>query len=118
MHIHQPFAGFVPIHIVGEMVSIGTLLAFVLVCTGVLILRKTQPQVPRTFKAPCVPVVPLLGILTCLVMMLSLPAETWLRLLVWLGLGLLIYFSYGKKHSKLRQAAEASASHGSSEKQE
>lgn len=97
------FAGFVPIKVVGEMTSIGTLLAFVMVCLGVLILRKTQPDVPRAFRTPFVPLVPILGILTCLAMMLSLPGDTWLRLIVWLAIGFAIYFGYGRKHSLLRR---------------
>ncbi|KAA9339456.1 amino acid permease [Hymenobacter busanensis] len=97
------FAGLVPIRVVGEMCSIGTLLAFVMVCVGVLIMRKREPNAPRSFRTPWVPVVPILGIVTCLVMMFSLPGDTWLRLFVWLAIGLVIYFSYGKKHSKLRQ---------------
>ena len=101
------FAGFVPISVVGEMTSIGTLLAFVMVCLGVLIMRKTNPDAPRSFRTPWVPVVPILGIVVCLVMMASLPWETWLRLIVWLALGMVIYFGYGKKHSKLRLAQEA-----------
>jgi APA family basic amino acid/polyamine antiporter len=95
------FAGLVPIHVVGEMTSIGTLLAFVLVCLGVLILRKKQPNAPRTFKTPFVPVVPVLGIITSLILMFSLPYETWIRLFVWLFIGLVLYFFYGKKKSKL-----------------
>jgi APA family basic amino acid/polyamine antiporter len=95
------FAGFVPINVVGEMTSIGTLLAFVMVCLGVLILRRKQPDALRSFRTPWVPVVPILGILTCLVMMVSLPGETWLRLIIWLALGLVIYFTYGRKKSKL-----------------
>ncbi|GAA3996800.1 amino acid permease [Hymenobacter fastidiosus] len=101
------FAGFVPISVVGEMTSIGTLLAFVMVCLGVLIMRKKEPDAPRGFRTPWVPVVPILGILTCLLMMVSLPLDTWLRLFGWLAIGLAIYYGYGKKHSKLRQAAEA-----------
>jgi APA family basic amino acid/polyamine antiporter len=97
------FAGLVPINVVGEMCSIGTLLAFVMVCVGVLIMRKREPNAPRSFRTPWVPVVPILGIITCLVMMLSLPGDTWIRLFVWLAIGLAIYFSYGKKHSKLAQ---------------
>lgn len=96
------FAGLVPIHIVGEMTSIGTLLAFVMVCLGVIILRVKQPDVPRPFRTPWVPVVPILGILTCLLMMFSLPLDTWIRLIVWLLIGFAIYFGYGKKNSKLR----------------
>lgn len=103
------FAGFVPIHVVGEMTSIGTLLAFVMVCLGVLILRKRQPGLHRPFRTPWVPVVPVLGILTCLLMMFSLPATTWLRLAAWLGLGCIIYFLYGKKHSKLRNSPPLSS---------
>ncbi|GAB3331616.1 amino acid permease [Larkinella ripae] len=95
------FAGFVPIRVVGEMTSIGTLLAFVIVCLGVMVLRKTQPDAPRAFRTPWVPVVPILGILTCAVMMFSLPGDTWLRLIIWLALGLVIYFLYGKNRSKL-----------------
>jgi APA family basic amino acid/polyamine antiporter len=98
------FAGLVPIQVVGEMTSIGTLLAFVMVCIGVLILRKTQPNIPRPFKTPWVPVVPILGILTCLTMMVALPLDTWIRLIVWLLIGFAIYFGYGKKHSKLRNS--------------
>ncbi|GAA3931634.1 amino acid permease [Hymenobacter algoricola] len=101
------FAGFVPISVVGEMTSIGTLLAFVMVCLGILIMRKKEPDAPRGFRTPWVPVVPILGILTCLLMMVSLPLDTWLRLFGWLAIGLAIYYGYGKKHSKLRQQAEA-----------
>ncbi len=100
------FAGLVPISVVGEMTSIGTLLAFIMVCAGVLILRKQQPNVHRPFKTPFVPAIPILGIVTCLVMMVSLPADTWIRLIVWLAIGFAIYFGYGKKNSKLRKAIE------------
>jgi len=82
------FAGFVPINIVGEIVSIGTLLAFVMVCLGIIILRKTNPDAPRSFRTPWVPLVPILGIITCMVMMASLPWETWL----WLAIGLAVYY--------------------------
>lgn len=96
------FAVLVPMSVVGEMTSIGTLLAFVMVCLGILILRKKQPDLERPFKTPFVPLVPILGIITCVVMMLSLPFDTWLRLIVWLVIGFVIYFFYGKKRSKLR----------------
>lgn len=96
------FAAFVPANIVGEMTSIGTLLAFVIVCIGVIVLRKTQPDLPRAFKAPLVPLVPILGILCCLAMMISLPGDTWLRLIIWLAIGFAIYFAYSAKNSKLR----------------
>ncbi|WP_151089641.1 amino acid permease [Hymenobacter baengnokdamensis] len=99
------FAGFVPISVVGEMTSIGTLLAFVMVCLGVIIMRRTNPDAPRSFRTPWVPLVPLLGIATCVLMMVSLPWETWLRLIVWLAIGLAIYYGYGRKHSKLRRQA-------------
>lgn len=98
------FAGLVPISVVGEMTSIGTLLAFVMVCIGILILRKKQPNLERPFKTPFVPLVPILGILTCVLMMISLPFDTWLRLIVWLAIGFIIYFIYGKKNSKLRNS--------------
>ncbi len=101
------FAGFVPISVVGEMTSIGTLLAFVLVCAGILILRKTDPDAPRSFRTPWVPVVPVLRIGTGLVMMVSLPWATWVRLFAWLALGLAIYYGYGREHSKLGQQAQA-----------
>jgi APA family basic amino acid/polyamine antiporter len=101
------FAAFVPIRVVGEMTSIGTLLAFVMVCAGVLILRKQQPNVHRPFKTPFVPVVPILGILVCFAMMTFLPGDTWLRLLIWLAIGLVIYFTYGKKNSVIRKRLAA-----------
>ncbi|MEH3111891.1 amino acid permease [Pedobacter terrae] len=95
------FAAFVPMNVVGEMTSIGTLLAFLMVCVGILILRKTNPEAKRPFKVPLVPLIPILGILTCIAMMVFLPWETWLRLAIWLIIGLAIYFGYGKQHSKL-----------------
>jgi APA family basic amino acid/polyamine antiporter len=97
------FAGLVPISVVGEMTSIGTLLAFVMVCLGVMILRKRQPDLPRAFRTPWVPLVPILGIITCVAMMVSLPQGTWIRLIVWLVIGLAVYFFYGKKNSKIGQ---------------
>ena len=100
------FAAVVPGNVVGEMTSIGTLFAFILVCAGVIILRKRNPDFPRAFKTPLVPLVPILGILICLMMMYSLGAENWLRLIVWLLVGLAIYFAYGVKHSKLRSGSK------------
>ncbi len=97
------FAALVPGHIVGEMTSIGTLLAFVLVCIGVIILRKTRPDLQRGFRCPWVPVVPVAGVLVCLAMMLALGRENWERLIIWLVIGLAIYFGYSKNHSKLRK---------------
>lgn len=95
------FAGFVPVSDLGHMVSIGTLFAFTLVCIGILVLRKTDPAIERPFKTPLVPFVPIMGIIVCVLMMASLPIESWERLGIWLGLGLIIYFVYSKKHSKL-----------------
>jgi len=95
------FASLIPIGILGELVSIGTLLAFVIVCAGVWALRVKQPDLPRAFRTPWVPVVPILGILVSGLMMISLPRDTWIRLLVWLFIGLVIYFSYGRKHSRV-----------------
>lgn len=94
-------AAFVPARVAGEMTSIGTLFAFTLVCAAVLIVRKSMPDVHRAFKTPFVPVVPILGILTCLCMMLFLPADTWIRLVLWMLIGLDVYALYGVKHSKL-----------------
>jgi basic amino acid/polyamine antiporter, APA family len=94
-------AGLFPIGLLGQLVSIGTLLAFVIVCAGVWILRVRSPEIPRAFKTPLVPLVPILGILSCFGLMAGLPLDTWLRLLLWLGLGLLVYFVYGKSHSHI-----------------
>lgn len=96
------FAAFVPARVVGEMTSIGTLLAFVLVCIGVWVLRVKQPDLPRAFKTPLVPLVPILGVLSCVFMMVFLPGDTWLRLIIWLAIGFAIYFGYSAKKSKLR----------------
>ena len=95
-------AGVMPISLVGELVSIGTLLAFVLVCVGIPILRRTSPGTPRPFKTPAYPVVSVLGALACLWVMTGLPRDTWLRLVVWLVIGFAVYFGYGRAHSKLR----------------
>ncbi len=103
--------GMAPIGILGHMVSIGTLLAFVLVCAGVLVLRYTDPARPRPFRAPLAPVVCTLGILICLAQMIALPGETWLRLLIWLGIGLLIYFGYGFWHSTLGRTPPPTTGH-------
>ena len=94
-------AAFVPARVAGEMTSIGTLFAFTLVCAAVLIVRKSMPDVHRAFKTPFVPTVPILGILTCLCMMLFLPADTWIRLVLWMLIGLDVYACDGVKHSKL-----------------
>jgi APA family basic amino acid/polyamine antiporter len=95
------FAAFVPARVVGEMTSIGTLFAFILVCIGIWVMRRKMPELPRAFKTPMVPLVPILGIVTCLFMMVFLPMDTWIRLLVWMLIGLDIYLVYGAKHSRL-----------------
>ena len=95
------FTGLFPIQILGQLVNIGTLLAFVLVCGGVIVLRRTRPDLERPFRTPWVPLVPILGILSCLGLMATLPLETWIRLAVWLVVGLTIYFGYGRSHSRL-----------------
>ena len=94
-------AGLFPLNLLGELISIGTLLAFALVCAGVLVLRRTQPDIPRPFRTPWVPLVPVLGILICIAQMFALPTITWLNLTIWLALGFLVYFGYSRKHSKL-----------------
>jgi APA family basic amino acid/polyamine antiporter len=95
------FAAFIPGDIVGDMTSIGTLFAFVLVCISVIILRKKEPNMVREFRTPLVPLIPLLGVASCMLMMVGLGWTNWLRLGVWLALGLVIYFVYSKKNSKL-----------------
>jgi APA family basic amino acid/polyamine antiporter len=96
-------AGFIPLSILAEMTSIGTLFAFVIVCGAVLVMRRTNPNADRPFRAPFVPLIPILGILTCLLLMFSLPAENWYRLIIWLIVGLAIYFLYGRRHSVMAQ---------------
>src|ERR1051326_3088304 len=95
------FAAFLPEDIVGEMTSIGTLFAFVLVCIGVWILRKRRPDLPRAFRVPAVPVVSTAGGVVCSAMIYGLGWTNWARLLVWLVIGLTIYFGYGRRHSHL-----------------
>jgi basic amino acid/polyamine antiporter, APA family len=97
------FAALIPIGILGELVSIGTLLAFIIVCAGVWVLRVTRPDLPRPFKTPMVPFVPLMGILVAAGLMAALPADTWIRLGVWLVIGLAIYFGYGRNHSRVQK---------------
>ncbi len=94
-------SGFLPLRILSELVSIGTLMAFVIVCVAVLIMRQTNPDAERPFRAPLYPFVPLAGIGICGLLMFSLPSENWLRLIVWLGLGFIIYFVYGRHHSHM-----------------
>jgi APA family basic amino acid/polyamine antiporter len=92
-------AALTPINVVGEMTSIGTLFAFVLVCIGIMVMRRTHPELHRPFKTPLVPAVPILGILFNLTMMYGLGWENWTRLFVWMVIGLVIYFSYSRKRS-------------------
>jgi APA family basic amino acid/polyamine antiporter len=98
-------AGFTPIGILGELVSIGTLLAFVIVSLGVLVLRSTRPDLPRPFKVPFVPFVPILSALVSFALMAGLPWETWERLIIWMVIGIVVYFGYGYRHSVLRNTA-------------
>ena len=95
------FAAFVPARIVGEMTSIGTLFAFILVCLGIIVMRKALPDAPRKFRTPLVPLVPILGVATCLYMMIALPPDTWIRLILWMLIGFDIYLTYGAANSKL-----------------
>jgi basic amino acid/polyamine antiporter, APA family len=95
------FASVLPIQVLSQLTSIGTLLAFVIVCAGVWVLRARRPDLPRPFKTPLVPLVPILGMGISFLLMASLPLNTWLRLVVWLIIGMVIYFTYGRKHSRL-----------------
>ena len=95
------FAGFVPVSDLGHMVSIGTLFAFTLVCIGVIVMRKSNPDAVRGFRVPFVPLFPIIGVFICLVLMAGLPIESWERLAIWMVLGVVIYFLYSKKNSKL-----------------
>ena len=96
-------AGFLPIDALLHLTNIGTLFAFVIVCAAVLIMRYTNPDAERPFRCPLVPLVPILGMSACLLLMFSLPTENWVRLFVWMGLGLVIYFAYGQRHSVMRK---------------
>ena len=106
------FAAFVPARVVGEMTSIGTLFAFILVCIGVMVLRKNMPDAPRSFKTPLVPLVPILGVATCLFMMVFLPLDTWIRLIVWMMIGFDIYLWYGVRKSILSGGQPQTISQG------
>jgi len=93
------FAAFAPISYLGEMTSIGTLFAFVLVCIGIIIMRRTHPELPRPFKTPLVPLIPILGIAFNLAMMVGLGWSNWARLFIWMALGMIVYFGYSRKRS-------------------
>jgi APA family basic amino acid/polyamine antiporter len=92
-------AGLTPINVLSQLVSIGTLLAFVLVCIGVIVLRRTAPDAPRPFRTPAVPAVPIAGAAICLAQMIGLPLATWERLFIWLAIGLVVYVTFGRRHS-------------------
>ncbi|CAN1552418.1 PotE Amino acid transporters [Flavobacteriaceae bacterium] len=113
MLIVSLFAAFIPARVVGEMTSIGTLFAFILVCLGVWIMRVKMPEVQRAFKTPFVPLVPILGILVCLFMMVFLPLDTWIRLIVWMMIGFDLYLFYGMKNSVLNQGIFAAKNYKS-----
>lgn len=102
------FAGVVPLNKLAELTNIGTLFAFIVVSMGVLVLRKTQPDLKRAFKTPLVPLVPLLAVAFCGYLVLQLPLTTWIGFVTWLLIGLVIYFTYGRKHSTLNEKASAS----------
>lgn len=104
------FAAFVPARVVGEMTSIGTLFAFILVCIGVWVLRVKQPEVQRAFRTPLVPLIPILGVATCLFMMVFLPLDTWIRLIVWMIIGFDVYLFYGMRNSTLSDHTRATYS--------
>ncbi|MFT4018196.1 MAG: amino acid permease [Agriterribacter sp.] len=106
------FAAFVPARVVGEMTSIGTLFAFILVCIGVWVMRVKMPDAPRAFKTPLVPIVPILGVATCFFMMAFLPLDTWIRLIVWMIIGFDIYLWYGVKHSHLSSGSPKTVPQG------
>ncbi len=101
--------GLVPIQILGHMTSIGTLLAFIIVCAGVMVLRKSHPEFQRGYRVPLVPFVPIGGILVCLAMMASLGIDTWIRLVVWLAIGMFIFFGFSRAHSTVARKAAAAA---------
>ena len=109
-------AALLPLRVLAELVNIGTLLAFVIVCAAVLIMRYIHPEAERPFRAPLVPLVPILGILSCLLLMFSLPWENWTRLIVWLLIGFVIYFGYGRYHSVLARQRANAAPAGTAEK--
>jgi APA family basic amino acid/polyamine antiporter len=97
-------SGLFPIGILGELVSIGTLLAFVLVCAGILVLRYKRPEIHRPFKTPLFPLIPILGVLSSLGVMATLPRDTWFRLIIWMAIGIVIYFSYSRFNSKINNS--------------
>ncbi len=99
-------AAFIPLEALAELVNIGTLFAFIVVSVGVIILRRTRPDLERPFRVPAVPLLPILGSLACLYLMLNLPVETWLRFLVWMAIGFVVYFAYSRSHSRVGRQDE------------
>jgi APA family basic amino acid/polyamine antiporter len=104
-------AGLLPINALLELTNIGTLFAFVVVCAAVLVMRRINPEANRPFRCPLVPVIPILGIVLCLMLMMSLPVGNWLRLFGWMAIGLLIYFFYGRHHSTLGHELKDALAH-------
>ena len=102
-------ATFVPLETLADMVNIGTLFAFVLVSLGVIVLRRSQPDLERAFRTPAVPLVPILAVLSCVFLMLNLGTLTWWRFVVWMALGLVVYFFYGYRHSRLASGQQRPA---------
>jgi APA family basic amino acid/polyamine antiporter len=101
--VFATLAAVVPLAEIVKLVNIGTLFAFVVVNIGVIILRRTRPDLERGYRVPFVPVFPIIGTLLCIYLMVDLPGTTWLRFIVWMALGLIIYFLYGRHHSRLRR---------------
>jgi APA family basic amino acid/polyamine antiporter len=99
------FAAFIPGDIVGEMTSIGTLFAFILVCIGVWLMRNRRPDIPRGFRVPALPIVAVLGVIVCGAMIYGLGWTNWARLIVWLAIGMAFYFGYGRSHSRIERVA-------------
>jgi APA family basic amino acid/polyamine antiporter len=98
--------GLLPLRVLAELVNIGTLLAFVIVCGAVLVLRRTEPDMHRPFRCPLVPFVPIMGIILCALLMFSLPPENWARLGIWLAIGLCVYFAYSRHHTVMHRDGE------------
>ncbi len=94
-------AGFLPLNLLGELVSIGTLMAFTVICIGVIVLRRTKPDMPRPYRTPWVPWLPIAGAIICMAQTVLLPSDTWWRLVIWMALGVVVYFAYGRRHSRL-----------------
>jgi APA family basic amino acid/polyamine antiporter len=99
-------AGLIPLGTLAELVNIGTLFAFVLVSIGVVVLRKKRPELPRSFRVPLMPVLPIVAALASFYLMLNLPTDTWIRFAVWMLLGVAVYYAYGRRHSRLAKGGD------------